>query len=414
LTLYLLMQFVAKTLTLLGVVVDSTRDFGGVLDGLLPREESSPAHYQFQAEALSLYATAAFALAWRFLEGERPTAVWLEPAATTAWWAYWLGLGVYSALEFGLLRRSSGVFLDLSRLFSIGAIAVLLGGKSPYALGRPTSWIAIAALVPWYWLALRSGMKGEVGLVSLPILLPAIRSVSFRNAAILACFLTAVVLFVFPFSSAWREANWGVRSTRGGAGVRAVASKVYEDWEADGLLASAAKGTAAWLSRGSTARQGALVIEIAERDGLIGTTLLQGFAALFVPRLLWPDKPTYAPGAWFSWYLGYAETPETATSATGMPLPTELYWSFGLTGVLVGVPLLAGLYFLVWRRLAVLARDGVVPLLALFALLARSAALEDTYLIYAVSSPLMVLIGVEVIRRLQRAVGIRTTRQCTR
>lgn len=45
-------------------------------------------------------------------------------------------------------------------------------------------------------------------------------------------------------------------------------------------------------------------MQLAERDGFIGAVLIEGLSSIFVPRFLWPEKPSYMPGAWFTWYLG--------------------------------------------------------------------------------------------------------------
>ena len=135
-----------------------------------------------------------------------------------------------------------------------------------------------------------------------------------------------------------------------------------------------------------------------------GMILLEGLATIFVPRVLWPDKPRYMPGAWFTWYLGYAASPETATTATAMMLPTELYWMFGLLGVVLGMAFLAVLYFVVWERLRRLSRAGLLPMLALFALLARSAGMEGVHTIYAVSAPVILLAYVIIFDWLQKVL----------
>jgi hypothetical protein len=74
-----------------------------------------------------------------------------------------------------------------------------------------------------------------------------------------------------------------------------------------------------------------------DRSGLmLGETMkYAGYA--FVPRVLWPDKPTVTRGAWFSSYLGLYDTEADATTAIGMTAAGELYWNFGIIGVLVGM-----------------------------------------------------------------------------
>jgi hypothetical protein len=260
----------------------------------------------------------------------------------------------------------------------------------------------MAGLVPFLVLALRSGMKGEVALVMLPILLPIFRRMTVVRFAFLGSFMLFVVLFLFPFSEAWRQANWASWHGYENAGIPAIASRVFDQWAHDGPVETASQSLASWATRGSSAEMGGLVMQLADRDGFIGPVLIEGLATVFVPRVLWPDKPMYTPGAWFTWYLGQASSPEIATSATAMMLPTELYWMFGLLGVVPGMAFLALLYFVVWERLRRLSRTGLVPMFALFALLARSAGMEEVHTIYAVSAPVMLLVYVIVFDWLQK------------
>jgi len=269
-------------------------------------------------------------------------------------------------------------------------------------MGNRKSWLAMAGLVPFLVLALQSGMKGDVALVMLPILLPIVRRMTVVRFAFLGAFMLFMLVFLFPFSEAWRHANWAGWHGYENAGIPVVASRVFDQWADDGLVETAAQSLASWAMRGSSAEAGGLVMQLAERDGFIGPVLLEGLATIFVPRVLWPDKPRYMPGAWFTWYLGYAASPETATTATAMMLPTELYWMFGLLGVVLGMAFLAVLYFVVWERLRRLSRTGLVPMLALFALLAHSAGLEGVHTIYAVSAPVILLVNVIIFDWLQK------------
>lgn len=403
LTVYLLIQFVSKSITALGRAAEIYSDPLQFMDQrIASMYQIVPAQYEFQAELLFLLAMGIFIATWRMLEGRRPLAVWTELSSSSMWWVYLVGLCGYLLVSVGGRAASLGIAAELLRLLSIGAIAVLLGGRTKYALGARRGLVAVLALAPWYLLALRSGMKGEFALVSLPMLLPALRSPSVGRSILVAGFLAIVVVFVFPFSQEWRMANWGPNRIGDEVEVHSVASRVLLRWEEDGLLETAKRSTQQWTSRGSSSEQGGLVMYLAEQDGLIGPILLTGFASMFIPRAIWPDKPTYAPGAWFSWYLGYAPTPEDATTSTAMMLPTELYWMFGILGVVLGMPLLAILYFWTWRFLVRRATTGPIAAAALFALLARSAGLEGVHAIYAFSSPIMLVVAVLVVDRIQR------------
>jgi hypothetical protein len=83
-----------------------------------------------------------------------------------------------------------------------------------------------------------------------------------------------------------------------------------------------------------------LVAEVRYR-GFQDGSRLPDFLYALVPRILWPDKPMITP-LWFLVYLHQAKTAETATNAIGPSFIGDLYWNFGVVGVIFG-SLLAGL-----------------------------------------------------------------------
>lgn len=413
LTLYLFLQFINKSLTALGRVVlgneQSAGKIGEHLSSLSTRYV--PLEYMYQAEFIFLLATLIFTSIWCLLEKRKIQAIRQEPTPKVIWSVYVFSFAIYLILNATNFAASLGLISTLMWSFSIGSIAVLLGGRSNYALGAKQSLLPIIALLPLYSIALRSGMKSEVAIVSLPMLLPVIRNISLRGSLILSGFIGFTVLFIFPFSNAWRSANWlGTEN----AGLFVVMNHVFADWEQDGIFATAGTSLAQWLSRGSSSDQGGLVMQLAEQDPLIGTVLIEGLVTIFIPRFLWPDKPVYTPGAWFTWYLGYADSPETATTSTAMMLSTELYWTFGIFGVIVGMALLAVLYFYTWRYLVQRSTRGLASLMACFYLLAGLYNFESGSVIGTISSPIILLVYVILFDYFQKIFFPNLTRRTTK
>lgn len=397
LTLALLTQFGTKVLTALGIYITNGMETENLIGDTLQSLDSVPLVYKFQAELVFLLATIVFTTVWKCLEGSHILAIWNVPRIRSIWLIYGLSLVMYVVAK--VLAIDLGAFGDFLYLAPVGAIALLLGGSSAYALGNRRSVLAILALAPTMVFALNSGMKGEFALVMWPILLPILRRMTLHRFAFLGGVGVFVVLFLFPFNNAWREANW-FQNQR--ASVGEVASRVVLSWEQVGFLETSAVSTAQWLSRGSSADIGGLVMQMAEQDGLLGPVLIEGLTSIFVPRILWPSKPNYIPGAWFTWYLGKADSPETATTATAMMLPTELYWMFGLMGVVLGMAFISFLYFKVWRFLVQASTNRLIPAVALFVLIARSSGMEEVHTIYAVSSPIILVVYVLIFDWLQR------------
>jgi hypothetical protein len=66
----------------------------------------------------------------------------------------------------------------------------------------------------------------------------------------------------------------------------------------------------------------------------------------FVPRFLWPDKPTKELGQGFGHRYGYLNPRDEKTSLN-LPVLVEFYANFGMTGVIIGMWLVGLIYFAV-------------------------------------------------------------------
>lgn len=68
----------------------------------------------------------------------------------------------------------------------------------------------------------------------------------------------------------------------------------------------------------------------------------------FVPRVLWPDKPTKELGQAFGHRYGYIGTNDIGT-AINLPILVEFYANFGIFGVIAGMWLVGVIYFVLDR-----------------------------------------------------------------
>jgi hypothetical protein len=83
--------------------------------------------------------------------------------------------------------------------------------------------------------------------------------------------------------------------------------------------------------------------------GYLGGETLALLPAALIPRALWPNKPSVTQGAWFTFYLGSAASPDAATTSIGMTATGELYWNFGVFGVVIGMFLIGLAIGTLWR-----------------------------------------------------------------
>lgn len=404
LTIFLTFQVINKTLTFLNLLVrgsgiEGVRSIGVGFEELTPLTNV----FRWQAEWVFLAGTVLFTIGWLLVERRRPLFIFFDPAPKTLWRAFFLSLAIYVLISWSGI--AVGMLATLLRLFSLGALAVLFAGNSRFALGRDQSWLTLAALAPFLFLALQSGVKGEFALVALPILLPILRRMTALRLLAVASFIAIVVLIVFPISEEARLANWASYGGNENAGTAELLSRVKRKWDQEGIITTAVDGAFSWLARGSTADIGGLVMQIADRDGHLGPELIKGLLYIFVPRVLWPEKPSFTPGAWFTWYLGHAPSPEAATSATATMLPTEIFWMFGWLGVLIGMILLGGLYALIWKALNGMSMRSLIAQLALFAFVIRAANLESSHSLYAVAEPVTFFVYVMIMITVQKLMA---------
>jgi hypothetical protein len=121
---------------------------------------------------------------------------------------------------------------------------------------------------------------------------------------------------------------------------------------------------------------GFMVGQVKESGLLLGETMEYASYA-FIPRLLWPDKPTVTRGAWFSMQLGLFDSEAEATTAIGMTAVGELYWNFGILGVLVGMFAIGCFQGMLWRMAGADPRGKPIHMLLYVAIVLSMADMPE-------------------------------------
>ena len=103
-----------------------------------------------------------------------------------------------------------------------------------------------------------------------------------------------------------------------------------------------------FLRQFDPAAVGYLVDEVRAYGYQYGETMRYAWYA-FIPRVLWPDKPTVTRGAWFAAYTGFARSEDEARASFGITAIGELFWNFGPAGVLVGMLIVGAMFGTIWR-----------------------------------------------------------------
>jgi hypothetical protein len=105
------------------------------------------------------------------------------------------------------------------------------------------------------------------------------------------------------------------------------------------------------IARGCNFGQLSQVARIADEEGYYYGGTLEYLSYVFIPRIIWPEKPLITPGQWFAEKIGHG----TQLSSTGfsnsinMSVAGELYLNFGWVGAVGGLLLMALLYSIVWE-----------------------------------------------------------------
>jgi hypothetical protein len=91
-----------------------------------------------------------------------------------------------------------------------------------------------------------------------------------------------------------------------------------------------------------------------------GTTYLS-LVGSFIPRFLWPDKPTKELGQAFGHRYGYVGSRDSRT-AINLPILVEFYVNFGFLGVVLGMAVVGMVYRLVERTVNNPGQDEILSL----------------------------------------------------
>lgn len=130
--------------------------------------------------------------------------------------------------------------------------------------------------------------------------------------------------------------------------------------------AGAEKQIPKYLERAFDATATACIQGEVQKTGFLYGESMDYLVYAFIPRIIWPDKPTVTRGAWFTVYLGQARSEEKATTSLGLTAPGELYWNFGWPGILFGMALLGAIIGRMWRLASPFAEKDALRLLLYF------------------------------------------------
>lgn len=253
--------------------------------------------------------------------------------AFLALWAVGIGF------RFGVVE-GMGTIASAFQWASAAALAAYALGSSAQDRRRPL-FIAVFTLgsLIEFFLGMESGSKGVAMFAFLPALWLLSRTQGMRKWLIPAGTALAVLYFgvVLPSITASREMSVGERVSAlqllGSSGIQQLSQSREEGTAWEGLLSRMFESVAV----------GYLVEEVRLRGHREAP--LQTVQVALIPRVLWADKPPTMQGGWFyEVVVGVG-----GQTALGLTAPGELYWGFGIAGVVLGMALFGFGVGLLWR-----------------------------------------------------------------
>jgi hypothetical protein len=352
-----------------------------------------------KAELVCAIGTIAFWLGWRqFRRGSYHSPFfWEFPRLSDRhlWGIYAIGVTLfYLEIVYSNELESLGALVTMTKVLPLGAIFALLTFSTRFGIGSSRLWVVLIAILPLTADVLTRGMKSAFLEVFLPVILAYLIRKP-RIGILLTLFGTIFFLvFVFPYTQEYRVRVWHQGEE---ADALSIVRDVIKDIETYGMGSQIKMSAESFLHRFGGIGTPGVVVHAADRYGYLGPEFLQNLPYAFIPRAIWPSKPVFEPAAWFSWYLGWAPSPEEARTATALHIGPELYWMFGWVGVAVGMFLLGLMYRSIHKFLLARSFRSSAMVAVWYSFLVSVIFIEESRYNSALISPFIIVINGYVI-----------------
>jgi len=320
------------------------------------------------------------------------------------------GIGVAGFLAIGIIERLTSlrfsiapVIGTLSQLSPIFLFAWALGWLLVFS-GRATraqKLVIGAILIPGALITTLATISDKSLLMTIVGIPVVARWYTRRRVpwTFLAVLLLLLVFVVFPFYNAyrWSDPRMGERDRL------EVTYRTIHAWDSEMYMRHSLR---TFVRRMALINSVAVVIRDVDRwvPYAMGSTVFTPTLVSFIPRVLWPDKPVITLGLDFgrTFRVTNSLTKDTHIAPT---IPGELYWNFGLPGIVLGMALLGYIVRALYRRFGEgLGHDPVrcaIHILILVELAHLGGSLAATFV-----SVLRTLIVIAVLRAIGRHFGL--------
>lgn len=367
--------------------------------GEWPIESISPTLASVRGEMMAMIGTFLTVAAWWAAGGARPRMSVDHQNREPYWIIYALSLVVLvlthaAALNVALLGQFTGVLIT-SGLAACWFINTGRRGSPYLRIG-----LSIVMVIPFFWVALGYAMKEAIIFALLPAGVQAWMTLKSRAARLLLIlFVVTLAGWANSFVSFYRTLSWysGESISQAQALVEHTRGRVYvqdedlQGWDISSFIVRAD----ALYPRGWT-------VSLVDAEGFMPDLIFGPLKYVFIPRVVWSDKPEINPGLNMTELLfGMPDI----NSATATGLYPAFYLGGGWIAVIAGA-LLAGALIAMLTALA--GRIGGAVLLNLFGFAMAMLALrfDEGWPVGAFSGPVLTLAYLAILYGAMRLAGV--------
>jgi hypothetical protein len=281
---------------------------------------------------------------------------------------YWQTFIITDRSNASLLKNLNNLGPGLTTIFMMGQLIQPLGVLIlAYAYARfkgaPLQALALLVVTVQIVLGFVADFKGEAMQAGILVII----AKTYVDGRLPKGWLLGAALFVllaFPVFQAYRlqvRGEHGVSSLQALQNlVNTLQSALQAQQKAEAGFGGAAYQTQSFWERSSLKQSVELIVQRTGEDKPYqGGATLTPIVAAFIPKILWPDKPSIAVGQVFNKEFQLAEA-DTFISPSHVG---ELYWNFGWLGVILGSASIGVLLGFVGTRCAAVPHASLTRLL---------------------------------------------------
>ena len=270
---------------------------------------------------------------------------------------------------------------------------------------RGQKWVLFGVLVPGVLIAGYSTFSDKSMALTLVVVPMVARWYAKHKMPWTFLIVTVLVLIfvLFPLYNTFRWFDLGIsRGERVGMAVETIQS-----WDSENFMR---------FSLGTFKARLAMVnsVAIVMRDSpkwvplRYGETIFMPTVAYFIPRVFWPEKPAMNFGREFGRTFRVTNV-RTGDVFIGPTIPGELYWNFGLPGIVIGMALMGTLVRFLYRRYGGLSGVGPILIATHIVLLVQWVHFVGGTVAGGLVGVVRLVIMLEVLRWLGRNYGLLKT-----